>query len=175
MDGPKQNSTSHQDLYAAIGTAVAPAVADVRRGAAFADDRIIFGAIRRDPDEVQICRQELPSGRAVVYCVHGHEASQNSASGLRMPRWTRGISSIGSRVGPGTDCQRATRRTSRAASGSRPRTLRRRTGRHRRLPVAHRSFGCRDDREFPLQSRRDTDPSSLLGRRSLRQPAGVLR
>jgi rhodanese-related sulfurtransferase len=82
MDGSKPPSISPQDLYSAIGTAAAPVVIDVRRSAAFAaDHRMIVGAIRRDPDEIQNWRQELPSGRAVVvYCVHGHEASQEAAS-----------------------------------------------------------------------------------------------
>jgi rhodanese-related sulfurtransferase len=85
MDGSRPPSISPQDLYGAIGTAAAPIVIDVRRSAAFAaDSRMIVGAIRRNPDEIQNWRQELPSGRAVVvYCVHGHEASQEAASALR--------------------------------------------------------------------------------------------
>src|SRR6266851_7859503 len=85
MDGSKPPSTSPQDLYGAIGTAGAPLLIDVRRSAAFAaDNRMIVGAIRRNPDEIQNWRPELPSGRAVVvYCVHGHEVSQDTASALR--------------------------------------------------------------------------------------------
>src|SRR3984893_15742555 len=85
MDGQKPPSISPQYLYGAIGTALAPVVIDVRRTTAFAaDNRMIVGAIRRNPDEIQNWRQELPSGRAVVvYCVHGHEASQEAASALR--------------------------------------------------------------------------------------------
>jgi rhodanese-related sulfurtransferase len=85
MDGLKPPSISPQDLYGSIGTTAAPVVIDVRRSAAFAaDNRMIVGAIRRNPDEIQNWRQELPSGRAVVaYCVHGHEASQEAASALR--------------------------------------------------------------------------------------------
>ena len=73
------------DLYGVIGTAGAPILIDVRRSAAFAaDDRMIAGAIRRNPDEIQNWRQELPPERAVVvYCVHGHEVSQEAASALR--------------------------------------------------------------------------------------------
>jgi rhodanese-related sulfurtransferase len=72
-------------LYGAIGTAAAPVVIDVRRNASFAaDNRMIVGAIRRDPEAVQSWRQELPAGRAVaVYCEHGLEASQEAASALR--------------------------------------------------------------------------------------------
>jgi rhodanese-related sulfurtransferase len=85
MDGSKPPSISPQDLYGAIGTASAPILIDVRRSAAFAaDNRMIVGAIRQNSDEFQNWRPELPSGRAVVvYCVHGHEASQDTASALR--------------------------------------------------------------------------------------------
>ena len=85
MDGSKPPSISPQDLYGAIGTDGAPILIDVRRGAAFAaDNRMIVGAIRRSPDEIQNWRPELASGRAVVvYCVHGHEVSQDTASALR--------------------------------------------------------------------------------------------
>jgi len=45
---------------------------------------MIVGAIRRNPDGNSNWREELPSGRAVVvYCVHGHEASQEAASTLQ--------------------------------------------------------------------------------------------
>src|SRR5438094_3518787 len=85
MDGSKATSISAQDLCSSIGTAVTPVLIDVRRSAAFAaDNRMIVGAIRRHPDEIQDWRPELPAGRAViVYCVHGHEASQEAASPLQ--------------------------------------------------------------------------------------------
>ncbi len=85
MDGSKPPSISLLDLYGAIGTAAVPILIDVRRSAAFAaDNRMIVGAIRRNPDEIQNWREHLPSDRAVVvYCVHGHEASQEAASALQ--------------------------------------------------------------------------------------------
>src|SRR5262249_24929440 len=78
-------SISADDLYQSLGNAAAPIVIDVRRASAFdADERMIVGAIRRNPDHVRNWRPELPSGRAVVvYCVHGHEASQDTTSALR--------------------------------------------------------------------------------------------
>jgi rhodanese-related sulfurtransferase len=84
MDETKLSSISPQDLYGVIGTAAAPVLIDVRRSAGFAaDNRMIAGAIRRVPDEIQNWRQELPSGRAVVvYCAHGQEVSQGAASTL---------------------------------------------------------------------------------------------
>jgi len=54
MDGPKPPSISPQDVYGAIGTTAAPIVIDVRRSAAFAaDNRMIVGTIRRNPDRIQ--------------------------------------------------------------------------------------------------------------------------
>jgi rhodanese-related sulfurtransferase len=72
-------------LYCAVGTASAPVVIDVRRNASFAaDNRMIAGAIRRDPESIQSWLQELRAQcRVVVYCVHGHEVSQEAAWALR--------------------------------------------------------------------------------------------
>jgi thiosulfate sulfurtransferase len=84
MDGSKPPSISPQGLYGAIGTAGAPILIDVRRGAAFAaDNRMIVGAIRRSPDEIPNWPELSPGHAVVVYCVHGHEASQDTASALR--------------------------------------------------------------------------------------------
>jgi len=85
MDSQASPSISPLDLYGAIGIAGAPIVIDVRRNAASAaDNRMIAGAIRRDPDDIKNWREELPPERAVVvYCVHGREVSQQAASTLR--------------------------------------------------------------------------------------------
>jgi rhodanese-related sulfurtransferase len=85
MDGQTQVSISPRDLYGEIGTSAAPLVVDVRRNAAFdADDRMLVGALRRLPDDIGEWMHELPAGRpVVVYCVHGHEVSQDSATALR--------------------------------------------------------------------------------------------
>jgi len=73
------------DLYARIGTADAPLLFDVRRAAGFeADETLIVGAVRRDPDGVAAWHGELPRDRSVVvYCAHGHEVSQGVAAALR--------------------------------------------------------------------------------------------
>lgn len=62
-----------------------PTIIDVRRAAAFASDpAVIHGALRRPPDTVAACARELDAWRtAVVYCVHGHEVSQEAARTLR--------------------------------------------------------------------------------------------
>jgi rhodanese-related sulfurtransferase len=78
-------SISAPSLYSRLGTDTAPIVVDVRRSAAFdADDRMIVGAVRRNPDEIATWREAMPSSRQiVVYCVRGQEVSQEAASALR--------------------------------------------------------------------------------------------
>ena len=85
MAGSISASISPRELYGAIGTDGAPLVIDVRRTAGFdADDKMVVGAIRRNPEEVEEWCNGLPAGRpVVVYCVHGHEVSQNTATALR--------------------------------------------------------------------------------------------
>jgi rhodanese-related sulfurtransferase len=60
-------------------------VIDVRRNPSFAaDTRMIVGAIRRNPDDIQTWCQSIPARRpVVVYCANGHEVSQGTASALR--------------------------------------------------------------------------------------------
>jgi rhodanese-related sulfurtransferase len=60
-------------------------VIDVRRAAPYAEARdLVAGALRRDPDAVTAWSEELPSAAdIVVYCVHGHQVSQNAAQALR--------------------------------------------------------------------------------------------
>jgi rhodanese-related sulfurtransferase len=78
-------SISAQDLFARLGTATSPVVIDVRRPPAFdADETMIVGAVRRLPDRIEAWRGALATNRSVVvYCVHGHEVSQNTAQALR--------------------------------------------------------------------------------------------
>jgi rhodanese-related sulfurtransferase len=73
------------ELYARLGTALAPMLVDVRRQDAFdADDRLIIGAVHYSPGEVDRWSRELPFGRTVVvYCSHGGEVSQGVAKMLR--------------------------------------------------------------------------------------------
>ncbi|MBM3549832.1 MAG: sulfurtransferase [Alphaproteobacteria bacterium] len=84
MDSSPDSLTPEQ-LYARLGTAASPILVDVRRGPAFeAGDTMIVGARRRVPEDVARWRAELPAGTpVVVYCVHGHEVSQNAAAALR--------------------------------------------------------------------------------------------
>ena len=77
-------SISPQQLQDDCKSAQPPIVIDVRREPAFlkAPD-MLSGALRRDPAGVDAWADELPSAASVVvYCVHGHEVSQNAASVL---------------------------------------------------------------------------------------------
>jgi rhodanese-related sulfurtransferase len=73
------------DLYDLLGRPSAPIVIDVRRQPAFdADGTLLASAIRRLPEDIGTWNAAIPAGRpVVVYCVHGHEVSQNAASTLR--------------------------------------------------------------------------------------------
>jgi rhodanese-related sulfurtransferase len=84
MDG-RPLSIPPQQLYARLGTALAPALIDVRRDDAFAEDRtLIVSALHRPPDQVSQWAKDLkPSRPVVAYCSHGHEDSEVVASALR--------------------------------------------------------------------------------------------
>ena len=84
MDGQTQ-SISSQQLYQNLGTASAPILVDVRRQDAFGnDDRLIIGALRRPPEEVERWRAEFSASRPIVaYCNHGREISQGVTEALR--------------------------------------------------------------------------------------------
>jgi rhodanese-related sulfurtransferase len=63
-----------------------PLVIDVRRTPAYRSATSMMpGALRRDPAKLAQWSRTLPSARdVVVYCVHGHEVSQNAAQALRV-------------------------------------------------------------------------------------------
>ena len=67
-----------------------PLLIDVRRAKAFTEAAdMVSGALRRDPETAASWADDLPPAHAVVvYCVHGHEVSQNAATALR----ARGLS-----------------------------------------------------------------------------------
>jgi rhodanese-related sulfurtransferase len=84
MDG-KAHPISSFELYARLGTALAPLLLDVRRDQAFSEDGgLIISALRRTPGDVERWSRDLIAGRPVVaYCAHGHEVSQGVAASLR--------------------------------------------------------------------------------------------
>jgi rhodanese-related sulfurtransferase len=78
-------SIAAAELKSALAGAQAPLLVDVRRPPAYrAAPDMAAGALRRDPAQVGAWGKELPrAGSIVVYCVHGHEVSQNAATALR--------------------------------------------------------------------------------------------
>ena len=78
-------SISASQLKSALAGGEPPLLIDVRRAPAFrAAPDMAAGALRRDPAQVDGWAQSLPrAASAVVYCVHGHEVSQNAAKALQ--------------------------------------------------------------------------------------------
>ena len=77
-------SISPAALQRSLASANPPVVLDVRRRERFLESpSMIAGALRRDPDAVDAWKDDLPARAGiVVYCVHGHEVSQNAARAL---------------------------------------------------------------------------------------------
>lgn len=79
------NAVNASNLKEMLSGAQPPIVLDVRREKAFlpATD-MIRGALRRDPERAADWAKSLPrASSVVVYCVHGHEVSRNTAAALR--------------------------------------------------------------------------------------------
>jgi len=75
---------SATELRSKLTGGAPPVVVDVRRRPTFSASReLIRGALRRDPEQVAAWALRLPAASSVVvYCVHGHEVSQNAAAAL---------------------------------------------------------------------------------------------
>lgn len=84
MDAAVSTPITSTALAAALQSESPPLVIDVRRAPAFGESReMIDGALRRDPGQVAGWAPTLPAGAdIVVYCVHGHAVSQESAAAL---------------------------------------------------------------------------------------------
>jgi len=81
-------SISPEQFAAAIGSASAPLVLDVRRPARFAEsDRILPAARHCAPEDVARFAAEHPPGDVIVYCVFGHEVGQEAARTLHDAGW----------------------------------------------------------------------------------------
>ena len=77
-------SISAATLRQSIRSSEPPLVIDVRRKERFLESGFVLkGSLRRDPERVQEWKKTLPrAASVVVYCVHGHEVSQNVAKVL---------------------------------------------------------------------------------------------
>lgn len=78
-------SVTATQLQAELAGSRPPLLIDVRRTPAFRSAKdMAAGALRRDPAFVASWAKSLPGGAGVVvYCVHGHEVSQDAARALR--------------------------------------------------------------------------------------------
>ena len=81
MDAPAISAAS---LRQSLASDRPPLVIDVRRNERWMEaPDAIRGALRRDPAQVEDWKKTLPAGAdVVVYCVHGHEVSQNTAKAM---------------------------------------------------------------------------------------------
>jgi len=83
MESAMDASITAAELKQSLRTSTPPLVIDVRRNARFLESPyFIKGALRRDPERLEEWQRALPNADIVVYCVHGHEVSQNAAKAL---------------------------------------------------------------------------------------------
>ena len=82
-------SVSPSELAALLGTPNAPLIIDVRRQGPFdSATHIIATAQRCDPSAIELLIQAMPPRDVIVYCVYGHQVSQNVATQLRAAGWS---------------------------------------------------------------------------------------
>jgi rhodanese-related sulfurtransferase len=98
-------SISPAQFAAALGRADAPLVLDVRREAKFAESpSIIPGAVRCTPEQVEAFARAHPARDVVVYCVYGHNVSEDAVATLQAAGWSARALAGGIEGGkPGTD------------------------------------------------------------------------
>ena len=79
------SSISTTQLNQLLHSENSPVVVDVRKKPAFdKDPGTLPGATRQNHEEVAIWAETLPRDQnIVIYCVHGHEVSQNTCRTLR--------------------------------------------------------------------------------------------
>jgi rhodanese-related sulfurtransferase len=76
-------------LATVLGRANAPLILDVRREAKFAESpRIVCGAVRCTPEQVEAFARSQTPRPVVVYCVYGHNVSEDAVAQLNQAGWT---------------------------------------------------------------------------------------
>jgi rhodanese-related sulfurtransferase len=81
-------SISPESFNALLGRSNAPLVLDVRRQARFDESpRLLACAQRCAPDEVASWAASKPAGNVVVYCVYGHNVSEEATRTLHAAGW----------------------------------------------------------------------------------------
>jgi len=114
------------ELKSALSGSKPPLVIDVRKPSTFrAASDMIAGSLRRDPATVLTWAKELPRvSPAVVYCVHGHEVSRNTAKALRdagiTARFLEGGLDEGWKAGGGELASKPTEASTRWVTRERP-------------------------------------------------------
>ena len=105
MDTAIPTHISPAELAARMGSPDAPLLLDVRRPARFADStHLLANAQWCAPDALASVATDHPPREVVVYCVHGHEVSQQAADTLRQAGWQARFLSGGFEGGePGVD------------------------------------------------------------------------
>ena len=85
---PADFSISPADFNARLGRASAPLVLDVRRGARFAESpRLLASAVRCAPEAVAALIASIEPRSVAVYCVYGHNVSEDAVAQLRAAGW----------------------------------------------------------------------------------------
>jgi rhodanese-related sulfurtransferase len=79
---------SPQDLATRIGRRDTPLLIDVRRQARFDESPVMLaGAMRCAPENVAALAAAGPAREAIVYCVYGHNVSQDAVTALNDAGW----------------------------------------------------------------------------------------
>lgn len=96
---------SPRELAARIGAPGAPMLLDVRRPARFADSSHLLATAQWcAPEALEEFAHSRPPGEVVVYCVYGHEVSQQASASLRQAGWNARFLAGGFEGGePGVD------------------------------------------------------------------------
>ena len=85
---PSDFSISPADFNARLGQAATPMVLDVRREARFAESpRLLAGAVRCAPEDVAALIASSRPRSVAVYCVYGHNVSEDAVAELRAAGW----------------------------------------------------------------------------------------
>ena len=83
------SSISPQAFNTRMGRADAPLVLDVRRQARFDESpRLLAGALRCAPEDVATLAASRPATEVLVYCVYGHNVSEEAAVALQAAGWS---------------------------------------------------------------------------------------
>ncbi|MES2582575.1 MAG: chromate resistance protein ChrB domain-containing protein [Pseudomonadota bacterium] len=82
------SSISPEAFNARLGRADTPLVLDVRRQARFDESpRLLAGAQRCAPEDVAALAANRPAGEVLVYCVYGHNVSEEAVTLLQAAGW----------------------------------------------------------------------------------------